>query len=111
MNPKTCGHCRRGEVYGVPATFRVRGTNRDGRGVAKAYLCADHLDIELSDGANYKVVKLATAYTLDELVTRNTGYLSFAQMCLNNPTLRPINAEMRLLRAAYEKAVGKPAFA
>lgn len=109
--PKTCGSCKRGEVRGVPATVMVSGKNRDGRHVVKAYLCDEHLEVEVQDGAEFKVVKLQTAYTLDELTTRNTGYLSFAQMCANYPTLRPINAEMRLLRAAYEKAVGKPAFA
>ena len=111
VETKTCGHCKRGEVSGVPATVMVRGKNRDGRSVAKAYLCDDHLTVETDDGAEYTVTKLATAYSLDELTTRNTGYLSFAQMCANYPTLRPGNAEMRLLRGAYLKAVGKPAFA
>lgn len=111
MEAKTCGHCKRGEVYGVAATVMVRGKNRDGRSVAKAYLCDDHLTVETDDGAEYMVTKLPTAWTPDELTTRNTGYQSFTQMCANYPTLRPINAELRLLRAAYLKAVGKPAFA
>lgn len=120
--PKTCGHCRRGEVHGVHATVMVRGKNRDGRTVAKAYLCDDHLEVEVQDGAEYTVTTLMTrAYLkeligrqsgkLDDLVRKNTGYQSFEQMCANYPTLRPINADMKLLRAAYELAVGKPAFA
>lgn len=39
---KTCGHCRRGEKYGVPATVQVRGKNRDDRFIPKAFLCDDH---------------------------------------------------------------------
>jgi hypothetical protein len=119
MGIKTCGHCKRGEVLGVPATVMVRGQNRDGRGVGKAYLCEDHLEVETEDGAKYRVVRLqAKPANMDALTRKYTGYGTFAQLCLNNPTLRAENGaderdvrEINTLRNAYKAAVGHAAFA
>ena len=53
----TCGYCRQGQNYGVPAVALVRGKGGDGKRI-NAYLCSDHIDCIQQDGGTVSVKSL-----------------------------------------------------
>ena len=51
-----CSSCEAGEIMDNPADVKVQGANRDGRPLT-AWLCVDHLTMQLEDGASLRVVQ------------------------------------------------------
>lgn len=51
-----CSSCEAGEIMDNPADVKVQGTDRERRPY-HAWLCVDHLTMQLDDGATLRVVK------------------------------------------------------
>lgn len=51
-----CSSCEAGEIMDEPADVKVHGTYGDGR-PCRAWLCIDHFDMIMTDGAKVRVVE------------------------------------------------------
>ena len=122
MATKFCASCRNGENE-VEADYLVKGRHwvDDDRSVPyRAYLCKEHLEMMLEDGDDLDIVEYvgeALERRKNELTRKHTGYGSFAELCLNSPTLRVSDCmsredqrEILDLRKWFRQATGrKPA--
>jgi len=113
IKTKYCISCKHGEIE-READYKVQGTiyndYLDKNMPYKAYLCKDHLEMMLQDGAELEVIEHVSEEAKDELTKEVTGYHTFNELCRNYPTLRPINKKLKELRKHYREATGKEAF-
>ena len=122
-----CNSCKAGGVK-VPADVYVTGKVPGERKYWKpyrGYLCLEHLDMLLTDGAELKIVQRfgkCKEKWLDQLTYQYTGFHNFKALCQGfkgvncTPTLRApkhcspeFSKAITHLRSEYYKATGKQA--
>jgi hypothetical protein len=83
----------------------------------KAYICNEHIDMYLMDDGNYlNIIEYISDNAKNELTKELTGFNTFNELCINNPTLRynqsdtkEFKNKIQLLRKYYSINTGKKA--
>ena len=104
---RTCAQCRSSErvsegtdepVYAF-VWGRIWAGASERRMPYRAYLCREHLQMLLEEGAELRVIR----FDVDELTRSHTAYRTFGELCRNRPTLRVVrgDGEERRLEVAF----------
>ena len=110
-----CAHCKNGERI-IEADYRVKGKyynetyNRELP--YNAYICTEHYDMMVSDGAQLKITEYVNASEHEhalEIIREYTGFESIDQFLRNTPTIRQsLIPEARFLQRYWNKYHTRP---